>query len=195
MAALLDTRLHPLQADPILDPRYEAATAITTMLLTCLFALIKFMSVWLLSLGNLRLSSYKPHQFEVSADGRYFPFDLKHMTIDASPDMDYMELAENIKFLVLPPPVAVDNMTVNHMGAPGLATPHDLEGASDSKSDPEGAPGRAARVILARRNAPDNRVWANVEELASELVTGYGLQVEVVSFGAISFEEQVPFSS
>jgi len=96
--------------------------------------------------------------------------------------MDYMELAENIKFLV----AATDNRTTNHTAAPRVATP-------GSESVAEGAPGKAARVVLARRNAPDNRVWGNVDELAHELQTGWGMEVEVVTFGAIPFQEQVPF--
>lgn len=53
------------------------------------------------------------------------------------------------------------------------------------------ATAKAVRIVLARRTAPDNRVWANVEELARELVAEYGMEVEVVSFGAITFREQV----
>ena len=46
-------------------------------------------------------------------------------------------------------------------------------------------------VVLAKRKEPETRIWENVEDLALELRTGYGMRVEVVSLGELPFPQQV----
>ena len=56
---------------------------------------------------------------------------------------------------------------------------------------PEQGKDRPPRVLLSRRREADSRIWSNAEDCAEELRAMYGMQSQVVTFGDLSFEDQV----
>lgn len=116
-----------------------------------------------------------------------FPFDLKHFVIDTEIDLDYVELAENVKARIGPP--------LPEGGQPSDAVWRTavLRGIQDAGSEswvPSTAE-RRPRVVIARRREADTRIWENAQEFADLLREEHGMDAEVVTLGDLSFTDQV----
>ena len=116
-----------------------------------------------------------------------FPFDLKHYIIDTEIDIDYIELAENVKARVGPPlpeggqPSDPDWRATVLRGLQHVPEENWLSPTAE----------RRPRVVVARRREKDTRIWENAQDLADVLQSAYGLDAEVVTLGDLPFNDQV----
>lgn len=120
--------------------------------------------------------------------GQEWPFDLKHRRIDTEVDLTYIELAESVKALVLRSSAGQSGSSERSSESPvrsnETAEVHEL---------PEAV--RQPRVIVAKRQSTDTRIWKNAHEFADYLRAQYNMDVDVVTLGSLSFVEQVELVS